>query len=224
MTQERYRPARRLIPIFAASEGLPQGALSLALSKRAAARGETVLMLDALGGGLMKDAGIVFNKTLGDVIYRGDNIRDVKYVTSNEHFTACACGDAPIDVVLGSMAALSLSYDWVFVAMPAGCTPAHVRLAAAADASILAYDTHADRFMRAYWMMEAVRSRAPKFDPVVLSAGERADAQATASMLLDTLKTFLGAPPPYAGHIEDTDIHRRLLDQIKHEISRKAVA
>ncbi len=220
----QYRPAGRLVPIFAASENLPQGDIALALSKLAASRGETVLMLDTQDGALMKKAGIIYNKTLGDVIYRGASIADVKYVTSNEHFTACACGDASIDSVLGSMAALSLSYDWVFIAMPAGCTPAHIRLAAAADVGILAYDTNSDKFMRAYWMMEAVRSRAPKFDPLILSTGPKQDAVETALMLSDTLRSFLGAPPPYAGHISDTDVHERLLSQIAQVIERKAVA
>lgn len=223
MTQT-YRPAGRLVPIFAASEGLPQEKLALSLSKLAASRGETVLMLDTQGGALMQQAGIVYNKTLGDVLYRNADIRDVKYVTSNEHFTACACGDAPIDDVLGSMAAMSLAYDWVFVAMPSGCSPAHVRLAAAADVGILTYDTQGDLFMRAYWMMEAIRSRAPKFDPLILSSGPAEDAVETALMLTDTLRTFLGAPPPYAGHTHDEDVHDRILRQLTEVIERKAVA
>ncbi len=221
---QSYRPAGRLVPIFAASDNLPQDALALSLSKLAASRGETVLILDTQDGALMKRAGIIYNKTLGDVLYRGADLRDVKYITSNEHFTACACGDAPIDAVLGSMAALSLSYDWVFIAMPAGCTPAHIRLAAAADVGILTYDTRGDKFMRAYWMMEAVRARAPKFDPLILSTGPAEDAVETALMLSDTLRSFLGAPPPYAGHIEDVDVNARLLSQITQVIKRKQVA
>ncbi len=224
LTTQSYRPAGRLVPIFAASDNLPQDTLALSLSKLAASRGETVLMLDTQDGALMKRAGIIYNKTLGDVLYRGADLRDVKYVTSNEHFTACACGDAPIDAVLGSMAALSLSYDWVFIAMPAGCTPAHIRLAAAADVGILTYDTRGDKFMRAYWMMEAVRARAPKFDPLILSTGPAEDAVETALMLSDTLRSFLGAPPPYAGHIEDADVNARLLSQITQVIERKQVA
>lgn len=224
MRNTKYRPAGRLVPIFAASEDLPHDELALALSKLAASRGETVLMLDTQDGALMKRAGIIYNKTLGDVLYRDADLRDVKYVTSNEHFTACACGDAPIDAVLGSMAALSLSYDWVFIAMPAGCTPAHIRLAAAADVGILTYDTDSDKFMRAYWMMEAVRSRAPKFDPLILSTGPAEDAVETALMLSDTLRSFLGAPPPYAGHIEDENVHSRILSQITQVIERKKVA
>ena len=48
-------------------------------------------------------------------------------------------GDAPLEDLLGSFAAMSLGYDWVFVATQVGCTPAHVRLAGAADTAILGY-------------------------------------------------------------------------------------
>jgi len=78
--------------------------------------------------------------------------------------------------------------------------------------------------MRAYWMMEAVRSRAPRFDPLILSTGPADEAVETALLLSDTLRSFLGAPPPYAGHIDDTDVNARLLQKISEEISRKKVA
>jgi len=221
---EDYHPAGRLVPIFAASDELGQDQLTLQLAKTAAARGETVLMLDGQNGRLMDLAGIIYNKTLGDVIYRGADINDVLYITSNEHFTAANCGDASIELVLGTMAALSLSYDWVFVSMETGCTPAHIRLASAANVSILAYDTSSDLFMRAYWMMEAIRSRAPHFDPLILSIGDRKPAVKTALMLADTIRNFLGAPPPYAGHIADTNVHTRLINQLSDAAKKRDVA
>lgn len=227
-SRQDFRPSGRLIPVFAASDeggnAIATRALTLSLAKSAAARGETVLMLDAQGGAMMNAAGIIYNKTLGDVLYRGADIRDVKYVTSNEHFTACACGDAKMDVVLGSFAALSLSYDWVFVATPMGCTPAHVRLAAAADVSVLTYSAASDHFMRAYWMMDAVRARAPKFDPMVLSTGPAQCAVESALLLSDTIHSYLGAPPPYAGHITDNNLNMRLLETISDAAARAAVA
>lgn len=213
--QAEYQPARRLVPVFAASEGVQDSAMTLALAKAAAAEGETVLVLDAQTGIFMKTAGIIYNKTLGDVLYHGADIDDVKYVTSNEHFTAMACGDASLDDVLGSLAALSLSYDWVFVAPPTGCTPAHTRLAAAADVSLITYSTAGDRFMRAYWMMDAIRARAPRFDPILLSSGPKVEAAETAVMLGETVREFLGAPPIYAGHNDDMDITTRLLDRMR---------
>lgn len=223
-----YKPAGRLIPIFTSSdEGTNADAsrqLTLSLAKSAAARGETVLMLDAQDGALMDAAGIIYNKTLGDVLYRSADLRDVKYITSNEHFTACACGDAKMDIVLGSFAALSLSYDWVFVAAPIGCTPAHTRLAAASDVSVLTYSAASDHFMRAYWMMDAVRSRAPKFDPLVLSTGPQDLAVESALLLSDTIRQFLGAPPPYAGHMTDPHLNMRLLDKISEVADQIAVA
>jgi len=219
-----YRPAGRLVPIFAASDIEGQSDLALKLGRHAASFGETVLMLDCNDGAMMKAAGVIYNKTIYDVLYDGADLRDVKYVTSNEHFTAAAAGEADLDTALGSLAALSLSYDWVFVVPPAGCTPAHVRLASAADVSLLAYDTASDNFMRAYWMIEAIRRRDPKFDPVVLSMGERADAVETALMLTDTVREYLGAPPPYAGHAEDGPVAERLIERMRDLAERSKVA
>jgi len=173
---------------------------------------------------MMDAAGIIYSKTIADVLYNGAQLCDVKYVTSNEHFTAAAAGDADLDTALGSLAALSLSYDWVFVVPPAGCTPAHVRLASAADISLLAYDTASDDFMRAYWMIEAVRRRNPKFDPLLLSMGERREAVETALMLTDTVREHLGAPPPYGGHAEDGPIAERLVDHMRDAVERTKVA
>jgi len=219
-----HHPAGRLVPVFAASDIDGQSDLALKLGRHAASFGETVLMLDCNGGAMMDAAGVVYNKTIYDVLYNEADLRDVKYVTSNEHFTAAAAGAADLDTALGSLAALSLSYDWVFVVPPAGCTPAHVRLASAADVSLLAYDTHADNFMRAYWMIEAVRRRDPKFDPVILSMGERAEAVETALMLSDTVREHLGAPPPYSGHAEDGPIAKRLIDRMRDLAERSKVA
>jgi len=126
---DEYRPAGRLVPIFAASEIEGQSDLALKLGRHAASFGETVLMLDCNDGAMMKAAGVIYNKTIHDVLEGNADLRDVKYVTSNEHFTAAAAGETDLDTALGSLAALSLSYDWVFVVPPAGCTPAHVRLA-----------------------------------------------------------------------------------------------
>ncbi len=218
------RPAGRLVPVFAAESGLQNCELTLKLSKAAAALGETVLLLDANFGLMMKTAGIIYNKTLGDVIYRGAHLKDAQYVTANEHFTAATCGDAPLEAVLGSLAALSLSYDWVFIAPPVGCTPAHVRLGAAADISLLAYGSAGDRFMRAYWMIDAIRARQPKFDPLLISNGPKEDAVGSAHMLTEIVREFLGAPPPYAGHCDDLALETRLLDKMRAVSPAYAVA
>ena len=221
---DEYQPAGRLIPVFAASDIAGQSDLALKIGRHAASFGETVLMLDCNNGEMMRAAGVIYNKTIHDALNGDADLRDVKYITSNEHFTAAAAGKADLDTALGSLAALSLSYDWVFVVPPAGCTPAHVRLASAADVSLLAYDTRADNFMRAYWMIEAVRRRDPKFDPVVLSMGDRADAVETALMLTDTVREHLGAPPPYAGHAEDGPIAERLIERMRDLAERAKVA
>ncbi len=195
-----FRVARKLVPIFAAHDELDEARFTLLLARTAAARGETVLMLDCQDGLLMQEAGIVYNKTLFDVLYDDADIRDVKYVTSNEHFTAMATGDLPLETVLGSLAALSLEYDWVFVGVPAGCTPEHVRLAGAADISLLGFDSGSDHFMRAYWMIDAIRQHHPLFDPYLVSFGNPLEAAETSMMLRDTVNEYLGAPPPYVGH------------------------
>ena len=58
------RPDGRLVPVFAVDDELRTADMVLALAKTAAARGETVLMLDQMGGHLMDKAGIIYNATL----------------------------------------------------------------------------------------------------------------------------------------------------------------
>ncbi|WP_409433097.1 MinD/ParA family protein [Litorimonas sp. RW-G-Af-16] len=223
--QQDHQPAGRMVSMFCPSGDVETSyQLALRLGRKAASFGETVLMLDGCDGRMMKAAGIVYNRTLADVVYADAPLRDAMYITSNEHFTATSTGALTLDDALGSLAALSLSYDWVFVLPPEGCTPAHIRLAGASDASVMTYDTQGDHFMRAYWMLDAIRRRAPKFDPLVVSTGNVADAAETSSMLSETIRDHLGAPPPYAGHEKDLHIEPRLLDQMREVIARTAVA
>lgn len=207
-------PKRQLVPVFSASRDLGETATTLSLAKAAAARGETVLMIDCQGGALMREAGIIYNKTLADVFFRDADMRDVQYVTSNEHFTAIAAGKMNLNILLGSLAALSMDYDWVFVGTESGCTPAHVRLAGAADASLLCYSSEDDRYMRAYWMIEAIRRRFPEYDPMLMSFGPQTHANETALTLIETVKEFLGAPPPYIGHASDPWVAPKTLVQM----------
>lgn len=211
MTSTKYRPDNRpggrLVPVYAVDEDLCSAELVIALSKAAAARGETVLMLDQMGGRLMKKAGIVVGATLADVLSGNAKMADAKYVNNNEHFTAVSTGGADLEILLGSLAALSLSYDWVFIGTSAGCTPAHVRLAAASDAALLMYHADGDKFMRAYWMLDAVRARVRKFDPLMIAQlnqkkGDEADGFETYDLLADTVRQFLGAAPALGGILE----------------------
>lgn len=200
------RSAGRLVPVFSAHTEEAGTSLvvntTLALAKAAAARGETVLMLDVLGGSLMRAAGVIHGATLGDVLYRGANVRDAKYISHNEHFTAAYAGDATLEDLLGSLAALSLNYDWVFVATEAGCTPAHVCLAGASDTAILGYSSKKNLFMRAYWMLDAIRARAPKFDPLMLVQGNETEGFETYDLFAGTVREFLGAAPALGGILE----------------------
>lgn len=203
MKQNSYQPAGRLVPVFSAHEGLSGPMVVYELSRAAVARGETVLLLDLVDGALMREAGIIVGKTLGDVLYRQADVKDAKYISHNEHFTAACAGDATLDSLLGSLAALSLKYDWVFVATEEGCTPAHVTLACASDTSLLAFSSENDRFMRAYWMLDAIRARSPKFDPLMLTEGTEADAFESYELFKGTVHEFLGAPPALGGILEN---------------------
>ena len=221
----QYEPACRLVSLFTAS-GDEQAAyeIALKLGRKAASYGETVLMLDAVDGEMLRHAGIVYSRTLDDIANGTANIEDALFVTSNEHFTAGAVGPAGLENALGLLAALSLSYDWVFVVPKKGCEPAHVRLGGASDVSVISYATQGDNFMRAFWMIDAVRRRSPHFDPLILSTGEKSDAVETALMLSDTVREHLGAPPPYAGHMEDLHLETRLLEQMRLQAARRAAA
>ena len=221
----RYDPACRLVSLFTASgEENATFDLALKLGRKAASLGETVLILDAVDGELMQQAGIVYARTLADVAAGEAEPRDALYVTSNEHFTAGAVGPQGLETALGLMAALSLSYDWVFVVPKAGCESSHVRLGSASDVSVMAYATEGDNFMRAFWMIDALRRPAPHFDPLILSTGDKSDAVETAFMLTETVRDHLGAPPPYAGHADDLHLESRLLEQMRAQTARRAIA
>jgi len=202
MTFLNNRPDGRLVPVFAVDDGLWSADLVLALAKTAAARGETVLMLDQMGGRLMDRAGIVVGATLADVVDGNARLADAKYVAHNEHFTAVSTGGADLEDLLGSLAALSLSYDWVFIGARPGCTPAHIRLAGAADAALMMYDCGGDKFMRAYWMLDAVRACIAKFDPLMIAQGNEIDGFESYELLAGTVRDFLGAAPALGGIIE----------------------
>lgn len=220
-----YEPACRLVSLFTASGDCGTTAeLALKLGRKAASLGETVLLLDAVDGALMNRAEIIYGRTLADVANGTATEQDALYVTSNEHFTAGAVGNGSLEDTLGLLAALSLSYDWVFVVPKAGCETEHVRLGHASDVSVMSYDTQGDQFMRAFWMVDALRRRSPKFDPLILSTGEKCDAVETAFMLSETIREHLGAPPPYAGHADDLHLEARLIEQMRKHADQRAVA
>lgn len=220
-----YQPACRLVSLFTPCGNCDETIeLALKLGRKAASYGETVLILDAVNGELMNKAGIIYARTLKDVANGTADQKDALYVTSNEHFTAAALGQDYLDKALGLIAAMSLSYDWVFVVPKAGCETAHIHMGQASDISIMTYHTQSDRFMRAFWMVDALRRKSPKFDPLILSTGEKSDAVETALMLSETIREHLGAPPPYAGHLDDLHLENRLLTTLRERSDRLAVA
>ena len=220
-----HEPACRLVSLFTASgEDNITHDLAIKLGRKAASLGETVLILDAVDGKLMERAGIVYARTLDDVAVGSAEPQDALYVTSNEHFTAGAVGPDGLENALGLLASLSLSYDWLFVVPKSGCELAHIKLGHASDVSVMSYSTQGDKFMRAFWMLDALRRPRPQFDPLLLSTGEKCDAVETASMLAETIRAHLGAPPPYAGHADDLHLETRLLAQMRLQAARRAVA
>ena len=223
-----YQPAGRLIGVLnAAQDPSCQAQLlgaTLRLARKAASRGETVLLLDGTDGALMERAGVLYSRTLDDHLAGDCRLRDALFVTCNEHFSAAVLSEDGLSDALGTLAGLSLSYDWVFCVGPQGLSPAQARLAAGADACLLGYDTRRDGFMRAYWALEAVRRRRHLFDPVMLSTGPLEDAVETALMLRDVVRDHLGAPPPYAGHALDAGLPEAGLDRLRDIAGRHASA
>ena len=217
-----YQPEGRLVPVMAASAGADASRLALRMGRFAASLGETVLILDGRDGEVMDMAGIVYSRTLTDAIEGTCDLRDCMYITSNEHFTITALGEMGLGEAVGTFASLSLEYDWVFAVPPSGLSQANARLAAGSDAAVIAYETQADLFMRAYWIMDAVRARNPRFDPHTVSFGDSKEAVETALLLEATVRDHLGASPIYAGHESDRDRVQTLLQSMREHCRRQA--
>ena len=221
-SQSDYAPAGRLVPVLSASPGADAVGTALRLGRLAASQGDTVLILDGRKGELMRRAGVICARTLADANAGRCELRDCTYVTANEHFSIAALGALPLSDAIGTFAALSLFHDWVFAVPPEGLTQAAARLAAGSDTTVLAYETGSDRFMAAYWMIDAVRARNPRFDPHTVSFGDARDAVSTALQLEATVREHLGAAPRYAGHESDRDRMASLLEAMRKSCARRA--
>ena len=223
-----YQAAGRLVPIFSASNNantpMSDNRLTLSLARAAASRGETVLVIDAQNGQLMHQAGIIYLKTLADVLAGTATLKDAQYVTCNEHFSVMCLGGADWSHCLGSIGAMSLDYDWTFIATPSGCTPVHVNLATACDTALMLFNSENAEFMRAYWMLEAIRYRDPRFDPILIGDGPVDQANETAGLLRETVRSYLGAAPNYLGHINHPSMAHWILQSMRHHTKRAEVA
>jgi hypothetical protein len=221
---QTYTPAGRLVGVLCAADEpschTQMINATLRLARQAASRGETVLLLDGTDGALMEAAGVLYSRTLDDFIDGTCELRDALFVTANEHFSAGVIRPDRLPDALGTMAGLSLAYDWVFAVGPAGLSPAQASLAAGADICLLGYDTRVDGFMRAYWSIDAVRRRNRRWDPVTLSLGPLEDAAVTALMLRDVVRDHLGAPPPYGGHALDSGLPVAVLEKMRTATDR----
>ena len=197
-----------LISVFSAEDDLEHAALGAALAKEAARLGQSVLLVDCAGGQSAQCFDITPAVTLSDVLEDRAALTDAKYISPRGDIAICAGGDAALEDLLGPVTALSLSYDAVIVTVPAGCTPAHVQLAAAADAVSMCFHAAGDRFMRAYWTLEAIRAAAPRCDPYMVGIGSKPDVFETYDLFAGTVRDFLGGPPPLGGSIDDVSKER----------------
>ena len=222
--QINEEPQGRLVPIFAGEQGLASTALIYELAQMVAKNGDNVLIIDCDEDRILRGLNITVPATLADVLADKAKISDAKTVMPGGMMTICSAGCAPLEQLLGILAAISLSHDWVFVLPPSGCTPAHIRLAVAADSSVLLFHGSGDRFMRAYWMLDAIRTRAPKCDPLFVTQGPECEAAESYEMLEATIRDFLGAPPPLAAMIADHDIKRTACTAILNALENAALA
>ncbi len=212
MTAENFKSAQvhgvssvpaGLVSVFAGEAGLPHAGIAAALARETARQGQSVLVIDCTDMTAARDLGVMPVVTLDDVINDRAALRDVKYITPDTGIAVAIAGQAALHDLLGPITAMSLSYDCVIVAAPSGCTPAHVQLAGAADASVMAFHAAGDRFMRAYWMLDAIRAGAPRCDPYMVGIGSKPDVFETYDLLAGTVRDFLGGPPPLGGSIDD---------------------
>ena len=224
----RYQPAGRLVPVLAASDHVDASGLALRMGRFAASLGETVLIIDDRGGEVMDRAGVVYARTLADVVAGRCQLRDALYVTANEHFSMLALNqrgsdELPLIEAVGTLAALSLDFDWVFAVPPAGLRQPAALLASGSDACVLGFETEGTGPDRAFWMLDAIRSRNPRFDPFTLSFGP-GDAVASALRLDAQVRDHLGGTARYSGHESDRDRVETLLESMRRGCLRVAAA
>lgn len=223
MPHENRRETRaRLFCVMAPEAGLPIVSSARALAHAARRTGESVLLVDCSAGAAQRAA------TLTDVLGGEARLCDAKNICPKTGLITMSAGDAPLETILGVLAALSLSYDNVIIAAPSGCNPALVRLAAAADVSLLHYHSHGDRFMRGYWMLDALRARCPSLDPLLIACGPQDEARQAHDMLSHTIREFLGAPPPLAAIISQEGmmdgVAQALLDRLERNNTQRLSA
>lgn len=188
--------AGQLAVVLSGETGLPQTEIAIGLARQCAEHGESVLLLDCHDGAAANILGLSIRATLADVLNNEASIDETKHITTCHRFSLCAAGSAQLDEILGMTAAAALSYDRLIVIAPPGCTPAHIRLTGAADQALLIFDAGGDRFMRGFWMMDAIRARAPKCDPQIAIIGDREEGLEAYEMFAVTVRDYLGAPPP----------------------------
>ena len=203
---KQRKSSGKLVTIAAGEGGLDQITLAISLVRITAKSGANALLVDCAQHTLSDYLELKIKTSLQDVITRDLRVNDAKHIVPDTSMLVASAGDMPFDRMLGPLAALSLVHEWVFCVVPPGCTPAHVRLMGACDHNVLMFDSVSDRFMRAYWMLDAIRARAPQCDPVMVGRGSLSEVQETYALFASTVHDFLGAPPPLAG-IQTPDVN-----------------
>lgn len=224
-------PTGQLISIFSPESDLAAEPLSLALARGAAYKGQRLILIDCIQQSLTDYLQPPSRSNLTDVAAGRASLEEAEFILAEGGVTYCQAGTAPLGELLGVLAALSLYHDRIVVLAPFGCSAAHVRLASASDASLMLFHTQKDRFMRAYWMLDAIRQRAPHYDPLIIAEKDPKDSpeQAHESYHLykSVVQDFLGAPPRLADIIDrqtlDTAQGLTILDQL-NEVSNLAAA
>jgi len=210
----RHKTRARLICVLSANDGLPAEQSARALARSIRHKDESVLQITCT----QSDA--PSRPTLTQVLSGDAQLCDVKTICPRTGIISVAAGHAKLDAMLGIIAALSLSYDNVIIAAPSGCTPAHIRLAAAADVNFLQFDSQGDKFMRAFWMMDALRARCARLDPMLIACGPKSEANEAHEMLSETIREFLGAPPPLCAIISKSGMHDGVAAHIVSSLNR----
>lgn len=214
------RPLGRMLAIASGKGGVGKTMLSASLAQAFARRGERVLLFDGDLGMANVDVqlGLSPAADIGSVISGRVALKDA--VT---HFAGGATKAGGFDVIAGrsgsgalaglgaeraaqlaaGLSALSLSYDRVLMDLAAGAGPALLRLAAAADDTLVVLADEPTSLTDAYALVKMLRLRDEGATPLVAvnMAADRAHGQRAFEGFARTCHNFLGFEPGYAGAV-----------------------
>ena len=115
------------------------------------------------------------------------------------------------------LTALALQYDQVLLDLAAGIEPNVMRLARAADRSLVVVTDDPASMTDAYAFIKVLRGYAPSVQPIVLinQADNRQRGRHTYEAIAKACQTFLGFRPPLAGIVtRDNNVRECLRNQV----------